>query len=82
VSDEFTVPLCRDHHQQLHQASNELAWWHDLNINALETAKELWTQSRAKLYQMAAQAYQQQAGTDPPQAAQSEDTAKLLNEPN
>jgi hypothetical protein len=82
VSDEFTVPLCRDHHQQLHQAGNELAWWHDLNINALETAKELWTQSRAKLYQMAAQAYQQQAGTDPPQAAQSEDTAKLLNEPN
>ncbi len=82
VSDEFTVPLCRDHHQQLHQAGNELAWWHDLNINALETAKELWTQSRAKLYQMAAQAYQQQAGTDPPQAAPSGDTAKLLNEPN
>jgi hypothetical protein len=26
VSDEFTVPLCRDHHQQLHQAGNEVAW--------------------------------------------------------
>lgn len=81
VSDEFTVPLCRDHHQQLHQAGNELAWWHDLGINALEIAKELWTQSRAKLYQMASQAYQQQAGTDPPQAVLSEDTAKLPNEP-
>ena len=61
VSDEFTVPLCRDHHQQLHQAGNELAWWHDLNINALEIAKGLWTQSRTKMYQMAAQTYQQQA---------------------
>ena len=82
VSDEFTVPLCRDHHQQLHQAGNELAWWHDLNINALEIAKGLWTQSRTKLYQMATQAYQQQADTDPPQAAPSEDPAKLPNEPN
>jgi Rad52/22 family double-strand break repair protein len=81
VSDEFTVPLCRDHHQQLHQAGNELAWWHDLHINALEIAKELWTQSRAKLYQMAAQAYQQQADTDPPEAVPSEDAAKLPNEP-
>jgi hypothetical protein len=82
VSDEFTVPLCRDHHQQLHQAGNELAWWHDLNINALEIAKELWTQSRAKLYQVAAQAYQQQAGTDSPQAVPSKDAVKLPNEPN
>jgi hypothetical protein len=48
----------------------------------LETAKELWTQSRTKLYQMATQAYQQQADTDPPQAAPSEDAAKLPNEPN
>jgi hypothetical protein len=77
VSDEFTVPLCRDHHQQLHQAGNELAWWHDLNINALEIAKGLWTQSRTKMYQMAAQAYQQQADTDPPQAVTGEDTVKL-----
>jgi hypothetical protein len=82
VSDEFTVPLCRDHHQQLHQAGNELAWWHDLGINALEIAKELWTQSRAKMYQIAVQVYQQQAPTDPPEAVASEDAAKLPNEPN
>ena len=81
VSDEFTVPLCRDHHQQLHQAGNELAWWHDLDINALEIAKGLWTQSRAKMYQIAAQVYQQQAPTDPPEAVPSEDAAKLPNEP-
>jgi hypothetical protein len=82
VSDEFTVPLCRDHHQQLHQGGNELAWWHDLDIKPLEIAKELWTQSRAKLYQMATQAYQQQTCAEPPQAVLSEDTAKLPNEPN
>ena len=48
VSDEFTVPLCRGHHRQLHQAGNEIAWWEDLNINALEIAKGLWEQTRPK----------------------------------
>jgi hypothetical protein len=44
VSDEFTVPLCRGHHQQLHQVGNEEVWWKGLNINALEIAKGLWEQ--------------------------------------
>jgi len=43
VSDEFTVPLCREHHQQLHQHGNEAAWWANLKIVPLETAKELWS---------------------------------------
>ena len=34
VSDEFTVPLCRGHHRQVHQAGNEVAWWEDLQVNA------------------------------------------------
>jgi Rad52/22 family double-strand break repair protein len=42
VSDEFTVPLCRGHHRQLHQAGNEATWWERLRINPLETAKTLW----------------------------------------
>ena len=42
VSDEFTVPLCRDHHQQLHHHGNEMAWWANLQIDALKEAKELW----------------------------------------
>ena len=46
VSDEFTVPLCRGHHRQLHQAGDEVAWWETLKINALETAKHLWEQTR------------------------------------
>jgi hypothetical protein len=46
VSDEFTVPLCRTHHRQLHQVGDERAWWQDLQINALEIARGLWEQSR------------------------------------
>ena len=48
VSDEFTVPLCRGHHRQLHQAGNEVRWWEDLNINALPIAKGLWEESHAR----------------------------------
>src|SRR5262245_12082165 len=48
VSDEFTVPLCRGHHRQLHHAGNEQAWWAQSNINALTIAKELWAQTRPK----------------------------------
>ena len=47
VSDEFTVPLCRGHHRQVHQAGNEVAWWEDLQIDALEIAKGLWEQSHS-----------------------------------
>jgi len=45
VSDEFTVPLCRGHHRQLHQAGNEKAWWDKHKINALEVAGDLWEES-------------------------------------
>jgi hypothetical protein len=45
VSDEFTVPLCRPHHQQLHHHGNEKAWWADLQISPLPVAKELWAAS-------------------------------------
>ena len=49
VSDEFTVPLCRIHHRQLHDAGNEVAWWEDLEINALEIAKGFWEESRGTM---------------------------------
>ena len=45
VSDEFTVPLCRGHHRELHQTGNEPAWWERLKIKPLETAKALWEQT-------------------------------------
>jgi DNA recombination protein Rad52 len=48
VSDEFTVPLCRGHHRQLHQAGNEETWWKTLNIDPLTIAKGLWEQTHPK----------------------------------
>jgi Rad52/22 family double-strand break repair protein len=45
VSDEFTVPLCRGHHRQLHQAGTEIDWWKTLNIDALPVARKLWEQT-------------------------------------
>jgi hypothetical protein len=42
VSDEFTVPLCRDHHRDLHRFGNEVAWWANLQIAPSEVASDLW----------------------------------------
>jgi hypothetical protein len=42
VSDEFTVPLCRGHHRELHQAGNEAEWWANMSIDPLPIARKLW----------------------------------------
>jgi hypothetical protein len=47
VSDEFTVPLCREHHEALHRQGNEIAWWANLKLVPIEVAKSLWEASRA-----------------------------------
>lgn len=49
VSDEFTVPLCRSHHQSLHRHGNERAWWTNLQISPLPIARELWDASPVHL---------------------------------
>jgi len=49
VSDEFTVPLCRGHHRELHQTGGEFEWWELRKINALEIARGLWEQSHPSL---------------------------------
>jgi len=49
VSDEFTVPLCRSHHQSLHRHGDERAWWTNLQISPLPIAKELWDASPVHL---------------------------------
>jgi len=46
VSDEFTVPLCRDHHRDLHRFGNELAWWTNLQIEPIEAARDFWAASQ------------------------------------
>jgi hypothetical protein len=47
VSDEFTVPVCRSHHTDLHRHGNERAWWANLQIEPLAIARELWATSPA-----------------------------------
>ena len=42
VSDEFTVPLCRGHHRELHRHGEEAAWWEKSGIDPLPAARELW----------------------------------------
>jgi hypothetical protein len=49
VSDEFTVPLCRPHHQDLHRHGNEKAWWANMQISPLPIAKELWDASPVQI---------------------------------
>jgi len=39
VSDEFTVPLCHAHHQQLHQHGHEANWWANIANHALGHCK-------------------------------------------
>jgi hypothetical protein len=48
VSDEFTVPLCRGHHRQLHQAGNEVAWWDESKIDPLRVARQFWEQTHPR----------------------------------
>ena len=42
VSDEFTVPLCRGHHRELHRHGDEAGWWEKLELNPTSAARALW----------------------------------------
>ena len=46
VSDEFTVPLCRGHHRELHRSNGERQWWERLAIDPMKTAVRLWNETR------------------------------------
>jgi hypothetical protein len=45
VSDEFTVPLCRGHHREVHRRGDEAAWWKTAGIDPTETARALWLET-------------------------------------
>jgi hypothetical protein len=45
VSDEFTVPLCRSHHREVHRCGDEAKWWRNLGVDPTVTARALWLQS-------------------------------------
>ena len=47
VSDEFTVPLCSVHHDELHRSGDERGWWTTKDVSPLGIAEELWRASRS-----------------------------------
>jgi hypothetical protein len=50
VSDEFTVPLCRGHHREVHRAGDEAAWWENAGIDPIVTARTLWLETHPSLW--------------------------------
>jgi hypothetical protein len=42
VRDEFTVPLCRGHHREVHRSGDEAAWWDKTGIDPTAAARALW----------------------------------------
>jgi hypothetical protein len=47
VSDEYTVPVCRIHHRELHRYGDEALWWAAVGVDPLPIALELWKLSRS-----------------------------------
>ena len=45
VSDEFTVPICRAHHREIHRCGNEGSWWRNTGIDPLAAARTLWLET-------------------------------------
>ncbi len=45
VSDEFTVPLCRGHHREVHRCGDEAAWWKKTGIDPTVAARALWLET-------------------------------------
>jgi DNA recombination protein Rad52 len=48
VSDEFTVPLCVIHHNELHRAASETEWWARYAVDPLPIAEQLWHERNAR----------------------------------
>jgi hypothetical protein len=51
VSDEFTVPLCRGHHREIHRSGDEARWWQNAGVDPTVTARALWLVSHPLLDQ-------------------------------
>jgi hypothetical protein len=47
VSDEYTVPVCRLHHRELHRYGDEASWWAGVGVDPLPVALELWKSSHS-----------------------------------
>ncbi len=42
TGDQFAVPLCEEHHRQLHADGNENRWWALQGIDPLEWVEKKW----------------------------------------
>lgn len=72
VSDEYTVPLCNVHHDQLHRSGDERAWWaRNGIIEPLKFADRLWAASRSGKRDPYADEISQDEGTDTPPSTQT-----------
>jgi hypothetical protein len=49
VSDEFTVPLCRGHHREVHRYGDEAAWWEKTGLDPTVAALALWLETHPLL---------------------------------
>ena len=49
VSDEFTVPLCRGHHREVHRYGDEAAWWEKTGLDPTVAARALWLETHPLL---------------------------------
>jgi hypothetical protein len=45
ASDEFTVPLCRAHHREVHRCGDEAVCWQKSGIDPLAAARTLWLET-------------------------------------
>jgi hypothetical protein len=71
VSDEYTVPVCRVHHRDLHRYGDEASWWAGVGIDPLPIGLELWRRSRLT-YSLAATWPEPLSDAVPPPAAKVE----------
>lgn len=49
VSDEFTVPLCRGHHREVHRHGDEAEWWGKIGVEPVPVARALWLETHPLL---------------------------------
>ena len=79
VSDEFTVPLCAIHHQQLHKTTKEREWWHEWKLDPLIVARALWNESQKRFPEASHVAIPGEISADA--QSTSRDTAHTTNPP-
>jgi ERF superfamily len=70
VSDEFTVPLCRGHHREVHSSGDEAIWWKKAAIDPNLAARALWLKTNPL------PAISDQTRTDEPLAASDQTNAR------